>query len=216
MTWLELTIIYLAIGCAVGMWLTFKDLQPIERIPSKVIKRILFWPAYFLSLSKRKPKPSKRLNFVFDGDRFPDAREKAETLLSLFPKNAPQTSYFEFKDDLERYIGLRYNLSDSGGDYSEFWQIAGVEPTEGQKAVIIRNQKERVREHLNRSRHSLLRSIDEAEVGNEFTSAALVLFETIQDAEAIEELTNVRKPLDAEGERKKEVLQWIQEEKLLP
>ena len=215
MTWLELTIIYLALGCGVGTWLIFKDLSPRERIVSKMLKRVFFWPAYLLSLSKRKSLSNPDLTNAFVAGKIPDALEAASEVLESFPQQK-SSRYFEFKGDLERYVGLATNVAPESSDLSDFYRIGNQRPTRLQGVVISRLQRLRVLEHLNRARDEFISSVvSEKSAGDSvFIAKIEKLFETLSDGEASEVLKERIQTavgaLDNE-EQRTEVMPWIRE-----
>jgi hypothetical protein len=200
MTYAEFFTIYLAIGAPFGVYffLLNRSSGSNSNLYLKTILATLFWIFFAFSLVFSRFTKNSVLISTTDFKRELSAEHAAQRLLSAFAKNSltkVTVTFFEFRELLERYIGLTLAIQNSEIDSpptqqeTEIFRITGREKKDLQLGgrCLHRRNFLRLKTHQIRVKDDFLRICEEFGYGD-FYKAALSLVETLDDHEAINAL----------------------------
>jgi hypothetical protein len=243
MTFIEILIIYLAIGAPFGVYYFLKHRELFSRpqLLAKTLLAALFWVYYAGQLVSAKLRSLKDTQNGADSDvsREKEIEAASQSLLNAFSKLADdgKPTFFEYREILERYIGLTLAVQNSSADSpvqaheTEVFRVVGHEKSELQLAGRIMHRKNflRLQAHERAARHDFLQvaaqiyekksfpSINlngKLEAWHSYQRSILLLAELLEDAEAakaLKRLADSAKTVEEKnGKREKAIWKTLQ------
>lgn len=170
MTFLDLTIIYLACGAPLSMHYIFSARrEPEFYFAAKVVLVALGWPvaAFLLIKSLRKPLEGILLSGSDEIDRKLDSLRLELEQAAFTDETA--SSLFEFRELFARYTGLaRSSVVDAGQDpANELFLLSGHENGDLASRCLGRRASRRLKVHANAAREDFVESIAASRIGAE-------------------------------------------------
>ncbi|MEO8648060.1 MAG: hypothetical protein ABI539_02725 [Acidobacteriota bacterium] len=153
MTFLDLIIVYLAVGSPFAIHYYFQSgIESFRTKTSFSLAVFLSWPLYALQLLTRKIR-AESINKFFDPEeiRVARLRKQIEAAFSVMPSDR----LYETRCTLDRYIGLASALHSTRIEASasnEFFAAAGRKDPDIAVACLDRRNSSRLNRHLNAAR----------------------------------------------------------------
>lgn len=186
MTWLDLTIIYIACGTPFAMYrIVLSEYAPPETAVRSVWAGVL-WP--FVG-AKGVVKRLRYASRSLSRSKLETIRREIETLLAA---EAPDLNVFEFRDVFDRFAGLTLiPRSMTHASAEILFQLAAGENSRTNEACLLRNQHAKIRRHAAAARSELLEYITRSSSPRALVLAA-VLAQELSDAAFTMELSRLK------------------------
>jgi hypothetical protein len=235
MTFTEFSIVYLSIGASFGVYYFFNYSSDNRSftIWLKTIGVVFFWCVYAVMLNARRSQ--KITNRQANSDSIAENEiEKTERALlasySEIPQNGKFVSFFEFRETIERYIGLTSTLRDSAdaADFNnELFAIAERKNHDLPLAnrCLQRKNLLRLKAHQLQARNDFLRIFEnlfkssvQASNFEKTLSAAILLTHLLDDADSATALNQIKRKIERQNSSaapsKKEVWNTLQPDQI--
>jgi len=205
---IDLFIIYLACGAPFGVYYFFQNREPVKSklFWCKTFLNFLFWmPFAFILLRQNK---SFKILSLFGSDKFElkNAEQEANIHMTVkqiekvFLESRLEISVYEFRETIERYVGLtiagQTNAAEiSGTEFSaqtEFFRVTRAKNIELGAICLNRRNRKRLFRHQTEARKDFLNLINQLLEFNsdkkKLERSAIELVRILKDLEARKEL----------------------------
>jgi hypothetical protein len=217
MTFIEFFTTYLAVGAPFGVYYFLKHRRKLFGIAllAKSIATALLWFLFAVRLLRQWSFSSnsvlRRSNRSFSlENKIEGASQNVLNIFAAISREAPTPSFFEFRETLERYVGLTLAAEHSSVTAPvakreiEIFRVVGYEPRALQLAgkIIHRTNYLRLKSHQSLARHDFLQvcrslkgrflnqSNSKLEIWQQYQTEVMRLFDLLGDLEAMQTLLN--------------------------
>lgn len=215
----DFIIIYLACGAPVGVWFYFNQ-KNSENVFAKSLLAAVFWIIFIFQFLQKRFSDN-----LLKTDKTSDIRWFQKSIEKMLPE---QFSIFEFREVVERYIGLTLAEQDSqnnalrlNNDFSARFNSRNEELS---AKCLNRTDRRKLKAHQNYARKDFLQTIREVSEQIDdslvFLNVNLNFVITLNDETAeieieklIEETTQI---INENSVKQKEVELWNNEKRMLP
>jgi hypothetical protein len=205
----DFIIIYLACGAPLGVYyfLQHRKTSDFKHLRLKSLLNFLFWMPFAFRLLRRNAIFTSLYNKVFAGNAASDAeiekniRSLQKRLERIYLPSRLKISIYEFREILERYIGLtrsgqiENNFSQTARPESEIFRISGHKNSSLGAICLNRRNRKRLSFHQTEARRDFLALLDELfDSGSDSENlyrAAIEFVTALGDAEALDSIKRI-------------------------
>lgn len=203
---IDFIILYLACGAPLGVYFYLQNRvrDNSNYLFLKTITVFILWIPFAIYISN-KSKTLKKL-FQLQSEKLNDSEIEVERKLysiqkemeSILFDNKSKISLFEFRQTIERYVGLTVSLQTNSNDYlpeTEIFRIAKTKNTDIAAACLQRRNRKLLEFHQRKARQDFLQliinSFDSLSDTNKLESLIIEYFTLVKDFTAQENLEKI-------------------------
>lgn len=216
MTFTEFSIVYLSIGTPFGVYYFFNNRSgnPNFAFWLKTAGVVFFWCAYAALLSLRHSQKITNTGAFSDSITENEIEKAARSLLASYseiPPNDKIFSFFEFRETVERYIGLTSTLQPSTGEADYKNELFTIDGRKNQDLLLAnrclqRKNLRRLKAHQIQAQSDFLHIFENLNYqefhGNnleKLLSAAILLTDSLDDSAGAAALNQIKREIERQN-----------------